>query len=179
MKMAKLPTRKKSVNKIQSNVPRDITTAASDYITKWTKNELNKLQRVEGTPLCIPIKNGYKIGLYKLIVQPNRLCDVYDHNAEYVHTFESKISAVLYTILTLKRNFHLAHEIIQLDSEINKNYTDILSFRRSIVCALQRKDFTVVDVKVARLEIAETKLTLARERVSKLHNYAKWHKVWQ
>ena len=180
MKMARSRTRKKSGNKTRPVVvPQAVTTAASDYITQWTKHELHKLQRVETSPICIPTKNGYKIGLYSLKLFPNKTCEVYDHNTEYVHTFENKISAVLYAILSIKRRYAAAREIIQLDTEINKNYTDMLAFRRSINCALQRKDYDTVDVKVARLEIAETRLTLARDQVAKVHKHAKWHKIWQ
>ena len=85
MKMARSRTRKKSGNKTRPVVvPQAVTTAASDYITQWTKHELHKLQRVETSPICIPTKNGYKIGLYSLKLFPNKTCEVYDHNTAYI-----------------------------------------------------------------------------------------------
>ena len=181
--MARSHTRKKLSNKprpiIHSAVPRDVTKAAADHIAHWTHCELDKLQRIKSSPICIETKQGYKIGMYSLRVFRNKTCDVYDHTKEYIHTFENKVSAVLYTILTIKRRYNEAYEIIQLDTEINKNYTDVLFFRRSINRALQKRDFATVDVKVARLEVAENKLIIAREQVAKRHNHAKWHKIWQ
>ena len=93
--MAKPHTRKKYARPANQDI-RAVSNAATDYIKQWTNRELGKLQIEGNTPLCIPVNNGYKIGLYQLIIYPNKTCDVLNHNREFVHRFENKISAILY-----------------------------------------------------------------------------------
>ena len=178
MKMAKSHTRKK-FDKPSPREVRQLTNLATDYIKDWTSRELNNIQQSVASPLCIPIKNGYKIGGYRLTVYPNKTCDVYNHCHEFVHRFENKVSAILYTIYTLKHKYYQADDIMRWDREINKNYVDMLNLRRIIDNATKNKDYVTVDSRLARLEIAETKLTLAREEISKLHKTAKYYKVWE
>lgn len=176
--MAKSFTRKKSNKVSTSPEVRQLTNLAADYIKHWTSQELGKIRYSERT-ICVPVNNGYKIGLYNLIVYPNKTCDVYNKNEEFVHRFESKISAILYTIYTIKNQLVLADEILMLDKEINKHYTDMINLRRIIEEARKRKDYVVVDSRQARLEIAEFHLNLARDKISKLHKHGKYNKVWE
>ena len=121
--MAKYYTRKKFVKKSKETSPvQQLSNIATDYIKQWTQKELSRLQENKDTSICIPTKDGYKIGLYALKVYPNKTCEVYNHNSELVHTFESKVSAVLFTIYTIKHQYRAADEILQLDTIINKNY---------------------------------------------------------
>jgi len=180
--MAKSHTRKKFVKKPNTPSPKEITQVtdlATDYIKHWTRNELGKLQQNRDTSICIPVKNGYKIGLYNLKIHPNKTCDVIDANGELVHTFDNKINAVLYTIYTIKRKYWISDEILVFDKEINKNYVDTLTLRRGIDLALANKDYFKVDVKQARLEIAQKKLELFKEKMMSIHRRAKLNKVWE
>jgi hypothetical protein len=104
---------------------------------------------------------------------------VLDHNQEFVHRFESKISAILYTIYTIKCQYWAADQILRCDQEINKHYTDTLALRHCIEQARRRGDYDAVDIKNSRLEIAESLLNLARDRISKMHRTAKYNKVWE
>jgi hypothetical protein len=158
---------------------RAVSNAASDYIKQWTTRELGKIQTKEISPVCIPIKNGYKIGLYQLTLNSNRTCDLWDHNKEFIHRFENKISAILYTIYSIKKKFWSANEILIWDEEINKNYTDMVSLRNTIEKAQKRKDYVTVDTRMPRLEIAETRLNFARDKISKIHKTAKYYKIWE
>jgi hypothetical protein len=180
MKMAKSHTRKKFVKKSQTHqqeVPE--INAVTDYIKRWTNRELAKIQKEESAPICIPTNDGYRIGSFRLKVHINKTCDVLDHNLEFVHRFESKISAILYAIYTIKKQYWQADELVHLNSEINKNYTDMLSFRWGVEQARKRQDYIAVDNRQARLEIAENRLNLARDRISKIHKTAKYYKVWE
>ena len=176
--MAKSHTRKKSVRPPNHEI-RKLTNAATDYIKQWTERELGKIHVEEKTPVCISVNNGYRIGLYHLNVNPNRTCDVLDHNREFVHRFESKISAILYTIYTIKNKYYQADELLFWDREINKNYTDMLALRNTIEKARQRRDYVTVDTRMPRLEIAENRLTLARDKILKMHKTAKYYKIWE
>lgn len=178
MKMAKSHTRKKS-GKPSNHEIRKITNATTDYIKQWTERELGKLHTAEKTPVCIPVNNGYRIGLYHLHINHNKTCDVLNHNREFVHRFETKISAILYTIYTIKRQYWTADDILTWDQEINKNYTDMLNLRRIIDRARERKDYVTVDTRSSRLEIAESKLNYARGKISSMHRTAKLNKVWE
>ena len=175
--MARSRTRKKSKPRTAPSATNQIVNIATDYISQWTKRELGKIQ-AQAKPICVPVKNGYLVGLYKIHINSNRTCDVLDHNREFVHRFENKISAVLYSIYTTKKQYYQADQILYWDREINKCYTDSLSLRRAIEVAAKRKDFTSVDIRQSRLEVAETKLNLARERISKIHKTAKFNKIW-
>jgi len=182
MKMVKSYTQKKYANKNKQPVPheiRQLSNAATDYIKHWTNQELVKLHREEKSPLCIPLKNGYRVGLYNLTVYPNKTCEVYTPTGDLVHRFENKISAILYTIYTIKNKLWVADELLLWDKEINKNYIDMLNLRRIVDAASQRGDYTVVDSRMARLEIAETKLSFAREKILAIHRTAKLNKVWE
>jgi len=178
MKMAKSHTQKKSANPAKNEI-RAVSNAATDYIKQWTERELGKIRQEQTSPVCIPVKNGYRIGLYHLTINPNKTCDVLNPNREFVHRFEGKISAILYTIYTIKNKLYNAEEIIQCDQEINKCYTDMISLRNAIEKARQRKDYVTVDTRMPRLEIAETRLNLARDKISKLHKTAKYYKIWE
>lgn len=180
--MAKSNTRKKFAKKPKQPSPNEITQVtdlATDYIKHWTRTELGKLQKNRDTSICIPVKNGYKIGLYNLKIHPNKTCDVIDANGELVHTFDNKISAVLYTIYTIKRKYWISDEIMSLDKEINKNYVDTLTLRRGIELARANNDYFKVDIKQARLEVAQKKLELFKDRIAAIHRTAKLNKVWE
>ena len=176
--MAKSSTRKKSAKDVPTEVTQVINLAA-DYIKWWTDRELERLRTENSNPVCVPVKNGYRIGLYRLQVHPNKSCEVYNFNREMLHRFESKVSAILYTIYTIKQRYMQADEILQWDREINKNYTDMLSLRRSLEQAQREKDYDIVDIRRARLEIAQSKLEFARDKISKIHKHAKYNKVWE
>lgn len=178
MKMAKSHTRKKFDNRVPKNVAQELN-QVTDYIKRWTNRELGKLQEQSPTPICVPTNTGYRIGLFRLHVHPNKTTDVYNHNGDFVHRFESKISAILYTIYTIKQRFHSADQILACDREINKCYTDMISLRNSIEKARKREDYVTVDTRMPRLEMAETRLNLARDRISKMHKTAKYNKVWE
>jgi len=176
--MAKSHTRKKYDKQVNPTVAQELN-QVTDYIKRWTNRELGKLQEQSSTPICVPTNTGYRIGLYRLHVHPNKTCDVYNHNGEFVHRFEGKISAILYTIYTIKQKYYNASEIITLDREINKCYTDMLSLRRSIDQARLRKDYITVDTRMPRLEMAESRLNIARDKIQRLHRDAKLAKVWE
>ena len=176
--MAKSHTRKKYTKPPRRDIPQEITHAA-DYIKQWTTRELGKIQHTESSPVCVSIRNGYKIGLYTLTVYPNKTCDVYNPNGEFIHRFENKISAILYAIYTIKKKYWVADNLIKLNTEINKCYTDMLSLRNTIEKARQRKDYVAVDTRLPRLELAETRLSLARDKISKIHKTAKYYKIWE
>ena len=176
--MAKSHTPKKYTKPPRKNIPTEVTQAA-DYIKQWTTRELGKIQHTEPSPVCVPVRNGYKIGLYTLAVHPNKTCDVHNPNGEFIHRFETKISAILYTIYTIKKQYWIADNLLTLSAEINKNYTDMLSLRRSIEHATQRKDYVAVDIKQNRLEIAEFQLKSARDKILKIHKTGKFNKVWE
>ena len=176
--MAKSHTQKKYA-KPANNQIRQVSNATTDYIKQWTTRELGRIQHQEESPICVPVKNGYKIGLYQLTVHPNKTCDLFNCNRDFIHRFENKISAILYTIYTIKRKYSAADEILRWDKEINKCYTDMLSLRRTIEQARLRKDFVTVDTRMPRLEIAETQLTFARDKISKIHKTAKYYKIWE
>lgn len=177
MKMAKSNTRKKYGKKLNPAVTRELN-QVTDYIKRWTTREIGKLHE-EKSPLCVQVSGGYLVGLYHVNVNPNKTCDVLDHNRAFVHRFESKISAILYTIYTIKRQYWKADEILYWDQEINKNYTDMLSLRRAIEQAKLRKDYVAVDIRQCRLEIAENRLNVARDKISKIHKTGKYNKVWE
>jgi hypothetical protein len=96
-----------------------------------------------------------------------------------VHTFESKVSAVLYTIYTIKRQYKSADEILALDTQINKNYTDMISLRRGVESARKIQDYVALDTRQIKLDIAESQLTHLREKMSQIHRHAKFAKVWE
>jgi hypothetical protein len=176
--MAKSSTRKKFNKTPQQSVTREISNLATAYVKQWTQKELGRFQQ-EQNPICIPTTNGYKIGLYSITVNPNRTSELRDHNNDMIHVFDNKINAVLYTIYTIKRKYWISDQILVLDKEINKNYVDSLNLQKGIQIARDLKDFYKVDVKQARLEIAEKKLELARDKISKIYKTAKYYKVWE
>lgn len=177
--MGKSRTKRKFAKTPKPAVLRDVTSATTDYIKKWTDRELNKIQIEAVAPLCIPVKNGYRIGLYHLQIHPNKTCDVLNPNREFMHCFDSKISAILYTIYVSKHQYWRSDEILHWDQEINKHYADVANLRYIIEQAQKRKDYLTVDTRMPRLEIAETRLNLAREHISKIHKTGKYNKVWE
>jgi hypothetical protein len=179
--MAKSPTKRKFAKKTKPHLPpemRQMTNLAADYIKHWTTKELGSLQRNK-TPICIPINNGYKIGTYTLIINKNKTCELHDANKEFLHLFDNKINAILYTVYSIKNQIKTAREIMQLDMEINKNSTDITAMRRSQERARARKEYDIVDIRQARLEVSEKQLEDAKDKILKIQRYAKFNKVWE
>lgn len=150
---------------------------ATNKIKSWTRHQLGAYQDAK-QPVCIPINNGYKIGLYRLHVQSSKVCDVYGCNDELVHSFNDTVSAILYTIYTIKQRIDIAMEILTLDAEINRNYNDMLLLKHAISFANKQKDYFTVDSRQARLDIVEQRLQLARNRLMQIHDRAKRLKVW-
>jgi hypothetical protein len=183
MKMVKSHTRKKFVKpRTEVEAPnklKQVTSATTDYIKKWTQRELARMQQEESIPICLPTDDGYRIGQYRLKLHKNKTCDVLDHNLEFVHRFEDKISAILYVIYTLKKRYYQADQILGLSTEINKCYADMLNLRWGVDSARKRNDFVAVDNRQARLEIAENRLNIARNKLLQIHRTAKYNKVWE
>jgi hypothetical protein len=178
MKMAKSHTRKKSAKPIPAEIAVQLD-SVTDYIKQWTDRELEKIKTSNDTPVCIPVKGGYRLGNYRIQISPNKTSELYNQNRELVHTFDNKISAVLYTIYTIKMKYNTADEIMFWDKEINKNYTDSLNLKRTIDRARKSQDYESVDIRTARLEIAQANLDFARDKLSALHSHAKFNKVWE
>ncbi|HET8688362.1 MAG TPA: hypothetical protein VFM18_17265 [Methanosarcina sp.] len=186
--MAKSRTRRKynKAKKVQSNPFEGVTreefnnevARATDQIKSWTRRRLSDYQKSKN-PVCIPTETGYIIGLYRLHVHANKTCNVYDCDNELIHIFDNKVNAVLYTIYSIKQKIEIANEILDLDETINRNYTDMILLRRSILNATKQKDFFVVDARQARLVVVEQRLQQARDRMAKIHQIAKQAKIWQ
>jgi hypothetical protein len=173
--MAKSRTRKKSAEQIEAE---KFMGAVTSYLRHWTLREIEHIQRQEHRPVCIPTKTGYRIGLYRLTINSNRTCTLTDINGDHIHTFDNRINAVLYTIYLIKGNYRRSDEILALDREINKCYTDVVNLRRAVTVLARRQDYDSSDVRQMRLELAEQQLETARNKISKIHNTAKYYKIW-
>ena len=176
--MAKSHTRKKSAKLAPIDDVKQITDLATSYFKFWTNRELGVMQRDERNPICLTTNSGYRIGLYSLTVNKNQTCEVFDPNHESVHVFNDKISAVLYVVYIIKNRLTTAWEILALDCEINKNYADVQAMRLSQKRARTKKDYETVDIRQARLDIAQKQLETAQDKISKIHLHAKYNKVW-
>lgn len=180
MKMVKSHTKRKSSNQdvyVPPEVSREID-QTTRRIKRWTNKELGSLQQ-QKTPICIPTETGYRIGHFVLRVYPNKTCDVTDADHYLIHSFRDKISAVLYAIYTIKGNYTVANNILFLDKEINKNYTDIVFMRRCAEAARKRKEYNVADVRQARIAQSEHRLRIAEQELSAIRTTAKINKVWE
>ena len=174
--MARSHTPKKS-NNVHIELAQEVK-AATNYIKQWTTKELGELQR-QRVAVCVSTKTGYRIGLYTLRVFPSKHTEVWNHNGDLVHVFQEKVSAVLYTIYTIKHNYGIAEQLLNLDTEIHKQNTDIILLRRFIESAQKKGDYTSADVREARLHTAELKLQQARAQLQVIHRRAKVAKVWE
>ena len=177
--MVKSHTRKKFDKKKRSPEVLPEIRAVTDYLKQWTSRELAKIQVEENYPVCIPVSDGYRIGLYHIIINPNRSADLLDHNSEFVHRFEDKVSAILYTIYLIKKKYYKSDEILILSKEINKTYMDAQHLQKTITTANKNKEYVVVDTAQAKLEIAQNRLQIARKKLSIIHRDAKLAKVWE
>ena len=174
--MAKSRTKRKSA---KDNMPAEVSKfvdGAADYIQHWTRTELHRIQ--SQLPICVHIKSGYLVGPYTLKITQGKKCEVYNKSQELIHTFEDKRSAVLYAIYSIKRRYKTADNILNLDTEINKNYADIQAWNNHIAKARKRQDYDTADIRQARLEIAEKTLEYTRSEISKIHLTAKYTKIW-
>ena len=174
----KSSTRKKSAKPTLPPELKEISDVKTRYIKYWTNQELGRLHQTERVPICLPTNTGYRVGLYTLTVHKNKNCEVFDPNNESIHTFSNKVTAILYTIHTIKKRYNSAWELLSLDREINKNYADMMAMKHSQTKARAKKDYETVDIRQARLEIAEEQLELAKDKISKIHLHAKYNKVW-
>lgn len=178
--MAKSSTRKRFAKKEKVYVPPEVSReidVTARRIKNWTNRELNNLQQQQN-PVCIPIENGYRIGSYRLRCYPNKTCEVWDDGKYLIHSFGDKVSAVLYTIYTIKQNVNLALEILRLDTIINKNYRDIITLRRCFDAANKRKEYATADIRAARIDLAERRMKAAQAELERIHRVAKVNKVW-
>jgi 23S rRNA U2552 (ribose-2'-O)-methylase RlmE/FtsJ len=125
----------------------------------------------------VPTSDGYRIGLYKLNCQDNRY-RLHGADQMLIHEFDSKASAVLYAIFSIKNNITKAAEILDLDQDINKNYMDVVMLSRRITGLQRQSDWIGAEIREYRLEIAERRLEALRDKISKIHRSAKYNKIW-
>jgi hypothetical protein len=172
--MAKSSTRKKSSKTQVYPELKEMTDIAANYIKHWTEKELLKYN----SSVCIPIKNGYRIGLYKILSNNVKMWDVLNGHGDIIHSFDSKVSAVLYTIYTIKRRYKTADRLVHLDTELNKHYMDIMSTRNVMEKCRKNKDYEAYDIRRSRLDSSEKMFEIVKNDISEMHRVAKFNKVW-
>jgi hypothetical protein len=183
MKTGKYTTTKKS--KTKKKPPINLTSAevaeisglASQYISQWTKTELQKLQQLP-TPVCIPISNGYIIGKYTVRRMPTQQWEVADNHNDILHTFYHKLGAVFYAIYQSKNQLGAAQDLLAYDREFTKHDNDIRVYKYTIDRAKLQKDYFTVDRVTARMEISLKKREFAEDNLTKTFNRAKYYKIW-
>ncbi len=136
-------------------------------------------QQASRTPVCIPVADGYRIGLYYVKQIDTNGFKVLDRNSELVYEFSDKITAVLYVIYTVQGKIQSAQELQDLDREINTQKVNIRQMNHAVRIAKANKNYSMLDIRIARLDDAVAKLTIATERLCALHHRAKINKVWQ
>jgi hypothetical protein len=171
--MAKSSTRKKSGKSQVSSELKQLTDLATNYIKDWTERELGR-----HSSACIAIKNGYRIGLYKILSNNVKMWDVLNGHGEVVHTFDSKVSAILYTLYTIKGRYATADRLRHLDLELNKHYMDIMSTRNVMEKCRKNKDFEAYDIRRSRLDLSEKLFEIVKNDIAEMHRIAKFNKVW-
>jgi len=185
-KPAKVTAKARTKSSVKTSKPKTPATSkiteidaeqATRQIKNWARQEITHLHQVDRTPVCVPTSDGYRIGLYKLNCQDNRY-RLHGADQIFIHEFDSKASAVLYAIFSIKNNITKAAEILDLDQDINKNYMDVVMLSRRITGLQRQSDWIGAEIREYRLEIAERRLEALRDKISKIHRSAKYNKIW-
>lgn len=184
MKTGKYTTTKKSKTKkkkapinLKPTEVSVLSNLATEYISQWTKAELQKLQQ-SPAPLCIPINNGYLIGKYTVQQLPTQQWQVRDQHGEILHSFYHKLGAVFYAVYQSKNHLVAAQQLLALDREFTKHDNDIRIYKHTINRANLAKDYFTIDRVTSRLDISTKKREIAEDNLTKTFNRAKYYKIW-
>lgn len=125
--MAKSYTEKKS-SFLQAQ--QTFTEFSVKYIKNWTEQELKKY-RTE--PVVIPIgDHGFLVGNYKITGICQGCWVVEQIDGKKIHEFTSKVAAVVYCLLAVKKKYSGATDVLTLDYKLGKLESDILHYRHSL-----------------------------------------------
>lgn len=149
----------------------------SQYVKKWTKDEIQRLIRANKLPL-IPVGDGLQIGRHR-IKPRNKRWDLCNDFFEVLETFTNKKSAVLYSIMHQTHRFKSADEILAKDKKLSKLETDFQHYDYSMRRAAIRKDYAHIDVIASRYYDTKIVLEEARNDLEKTLRMNKYLKVWE
>jgi hypothetical protein len=155
-----------------------IVELTTQYISAWTQREFATISRNKKLPLIWPIPNGgYVIGPRR-IVQHQGYWELQDFAHQKIHSFDTKQSAIFYTLLDATKQFYLADVIRMADSEVKRLKNDVVHYEASMERGIKNKNSFGISIWSARLEDAKLRLNEAQLSLQKSIKSAKYLKVW-
>lgn len=175
--MAVSNTAKKSNNPNKQQVDQVIV-AAAQYISAWTQREFSAISKNKEIPLIWPIESGgYVIGAQRILPRQG-YWELQNYHHETKHIFDSKQSAIFYSLCGQVRAEKLAEDILHADESVMKLKNDAVHYESSLERAIKQKNSNSIHVWGARLDDARLRLNLAQKHLQKSIKSAKYLKVW-
>lgn len=181
--MAKYYSKRKSKTRQPAaavDVVKNEIDAAVQYVGHWQQRELSTLANrpKEATPVCVPIgQDSYIVGRFG-IRKYSGLWYSIDTRTEQEQHFNSKKTAVLHALCTLKGRLTMAEEILHYDQQVSKLSNDINIYQHRIDSAVKNKDYWRLDYYSTRQSGAQYKLDDVKKRLQKTIDLAKYFKIW-
>ena len=151
---------------------------AAQYISAWTQKEFTQISVNKKIPLIWPIPGGGYIIGHRRIVPHQGYWQLQDYSHRPVHTFDSKQSAIFYSLCDQVKSYHLADMIRITDSEVMRLKNDVIHYDRSLERGIKQKDTVAISIWSARLDEARIKLAAVQIQLQKSIKSAKYLKVW-
>lgn len=175
--MAKSHTRDTFNNPTKDDIDKVIAGTAQ-YIAAWTQREFAKLANNKKLPLIWPLpKGGYIIGKQR-VISAGGYWQLQNSHGDVKYTFESKQSAIFYSLCDQINQHRIADMIRVTDYEVMRYKNDIVHFESSLKRAEKKQDSFGISIWTARLEDAKLRLNFAQIQLQKSIKSAKYLKVW-
>lgn len=186
--MAKLRTQKKS--RIEqtaipgsANLAEELVNVASLYITKWKRQELELLLTNRDNnklPVCIPINDqGYVVGIHVIKKIATNIWHLFNRNSTLLHIFDSKLTAVAYSLCIQRSHPQLAKRLLTCDGVINNCQQKLESYQCSIRSARLKRDFWRLDLFTILAEAIEFQLEDANTDLQEILRLTKHFRIWE
>lgn len=153
------------------------------YVADWKLREIELMISSTGKnqlPVCLPVRaRGYVVGKQVIRQSPGNTWDLIERNCDVTHTFNSKITAMAYSLCDQRGQSKLAKTIFEHDVEIAKYQQKLEHFQQSLTAARKKKDYWRVDLFLIMSESVEFQLEEAKFQLQKSLKLTKYFKIWE
>lgn len=147
------------------------------YIKIWAREKAMDSLRSR-TPIIVPTKNGYRVGKFTVLPNPNATWRVLNGVGEKVSDFAWKSSAVAYCLLEHIGRYLQSRQIKNLDRQMMKFEIDLIFYKKSMENSAKRNDHRRSEFVYNRYLQAHAQFELARNNLEKSLKSTKYLKVW-
>lgn len=147
-----------------------------EKIRRFTTKELEKLSNSE-LPFCYQIGTDVLVGSNKVLKVNETAWRVIDNHGAFIFDFFSRKDAIFYCIALHKKQYHLAHEIQEKDTLLNRLEFEAILYRQRYRQANNKNDVWGIEYYSTQYTETMYKLEQVKKDLKKTLNLTKYIKV--